>query len=528
MLTRRPRLVVALLILIAAMRLIPTYRVFSATADEATHVGAGLEAMQLHRYWLQRLNPPLARVVLALVPYAKGMRFNPAGSFGDQLHSVFYGTGKYESNLFAARIGNLVFLAIGTCALFAWTRAELDTEAALVATFLFTFQPVILGHAGLATNDMAATAGLAVAVCAFAAALRKRTIASAALFGAAYGFAVACKFSNIAFVPIACGSIFVIRAIRQRAQMRTLMMGAARMIVAVVVVTPLTIWAAYAFSIGRLHDLHENADAYGDRFVRFVAAHPNIPLPAPMFFDGVGGITKIDRAGFTSFFFGEVREYGFPWYFPVVIAMKTTIAFLLLIAAAAFVRSGVVVECAAIAAIMLLLAARSNLDLGIRYLLPIYVPLTFISAATAMTLFRQSRHAAIAVVIVLAAHGVASLAAHPDYFPYFNLTAGRDPSRYFVDSNLDWGQDVLRLRKALQKRHVDRVGLSLMGSPDLDALHFPPHYPLSGEQPTGGWIAISDHVYRMENSSNGAFGWLYKYKYKRIGTSIRLTYIPYK
>jgi hypothetical protein len=114
---------------------------------------------------------------------------------------------------------------------------------------------------------------------------------------------------------------------------------------------------------------------------------------------------------------------------------------------------------------------------------------------------------------------------HPDYFPYFNELAGSDPSRILIDSNLDWGQDVLRLEKILNQEKTDRVGLSLMGAHDFDALGFPPHYNAHPWVPTRGFVAVGDHSYRMRRAEGG-WRWLARRPYRRIGTSIRLYEIP--
>jgi len=45
----RPAAIAALLMAVGAMRMASTFRVFSATSDEATHIGAGLEIYQYHR-----------------------------------------------------------------------------------------------------------------------------------------------------------------------------------------------------------------------------------------------------------------------------------------------------------------------------------------------------------------------------------------------------------------------------------------------------------------------------------------------
>jgi hypothetical protein len=114
----RPATLAALLIAIGAIRMATTFRIFSATNDEATHIGAGLELFQYHRYLLLRENPPLPRVILAAAPWFGGMRYDPRGTFTDQIHSVFYDHGEYRANLVHARAGTIVFFVIAAVALF--------------------------------------------------------------------------------------------------------------------------------------------------------------------------------------------------------------------------------------------------------------------------------------------------------------------------------------------------------------------------------------------------------------------------
>src|SRR5258708_13005935 len=85
-----------------------TFRVFSATTDEAMHIAGGLEIYQFHQYRVQRENPPLPRLVMAAVPYLCGMRFAPSRPWPLQLRAVFQdGTPKYERHLFLSRAPNL-------------------------------------------------------------------------------------------------------------------------------------------------------------------------------------------------------------------------------------------------------------------------------------------------------------------------------------------------------------------------------------------------------------------------------------
>ena len=516
-----------MLIALAVLRLLPTYRTFSATADEATHVGAGLEIYQFHQYQLQRINPPGARVVLAIAPALGGMRFDPTGDYGAQLHSVFYGSGRYERNLFLSRIGNTFFVIVAATALFFYVRRRSDELTAVVAAFLFTFEPVILGHSGLATNDAAATAGLAVALLAFTRWFEKPTLLQAAMLGAGWAFAVWCKFSNLAFVPLACLGIGIVRLIHDRDGRANILRRAPALLV-IALVTPLALWAGYAFSIGTMGEVAPVASAFGSHVEQFIMEHPSTPLPAAGFFHRLGNIRLIDRVGHNSYFRGSASRMGWPLYFPTTILLKTTLVLLQFIALAVwFTRSmprlrALALESGAAALLILALSATSRLDLGIRYILPIFVPLTMAAAAGAAAMLRSRRAAKIVAALLLIWHAAASLGAHPDYFPYFNALAGRDPSGILIDSNLDWGQDMLRLRRELRRAHVDRVGLSLMGGGDYDALGFPPSYPLDPRRPSTGWVAVSDHMYRMEAAEFGGWRWLSGAKFTRVGKSIRL------
>jgi hypothetical protein len=129
-----------------------------------------------------------------------------------------------------------------------------------------------------------------------------------------------------------------------------------------------------------------------------------------------------------------------------------------------------------------------------------------------------------AAIVLLSWHLVASLVAHPDYLAYFNELALPDPSRYLVDSNLDWGQDILRLRDEVRRLKIEQLGVALFGPADIDRLAFPPHYYVEAHTPTHGWIAVSDQSYRWMRPSGG-WRWLDRRHCRRIGKSIRLCHM---
>lgn len=496
MVTRRAGWIAALLIVLACARIAATFRVFSDTADEANHVKAGLEIYQFHRYVVQTWNPPLPRLVISLAPYLGGMRYDPTiKDFTEGLRFVLVGHGEYKQNLVRARAGNVLFFALAAVAVWMLARRVLDEAGALVALLLFTAQPVILGYFGLATHDGPAVTGVAVALLAFMRWLDAPDWKNASLLGIAYGFAALCKFSCIAFVPAACAAIAVVRLLRRELAWRALVTIAAVPLAAFV-----TIWAGYGFSVGR--------------FGRF--AH----LPAPQFFDGVFGILQVDREGFESYAWNHVTTTGWWWYFPFTLLVKTTLAALILFAVSAFTRRA---EWALATAAMVVPALSSTLDIGVRYILPVYVPLSIAAAAAALVLLRSERKPLRwAAMALLAWHVIASAVAHPDYFPYFNEAFARAPSRYLADSNLDWGQDLLRLRGYCRRNGIAVLPRAVFGDKSDIGLP-PPGADIDWTRPPTGPTAVSESVVVTARAKGWlAFRWADDLPYARVGQSIRV------
>lgn len=484
--------VARLLIAAAALRVIATLTVFSATTDEPLHVTSGLQLVQEGRYDFQLENPPLPRVVFAWPLQLAGGTFRADLEPMSQMRALFYGTGNYERALFAARIGNVLFFAIAALATWRLARRELGPPGGALAMLLFTTQPVILGMSGIANLDMAAVAGLALALLAFSRWLEVPSQTRALVAGLGYGVSIGLKFSNLPFTAAACLALFLVHGRHWKR-------------------------AAIALPIAILGTLLGIAATYGFGYV-----------PLSHFWTGVSRIFELDRSGIhLSYAFGRTTFDGWWWYFPAALAFKTTLATLLLAAAGALVsRNRTWLGGVAATFAILIPAMPAKLDLGIRYVLPLYVPLTIAAAAAALAMLRAGQRSRIAAAVLLAWQCVASIATHPDYFPYFNELAGREPGRLFVDSNLDWGQDMLRLRAVLRDVNAPRLARSMTGLHDYDRLGFPPSRELDPWVPATGWTAVSEHMVRMLGEKGG-YWWLRDVPYRRVGRSIRLYHYRY-
>jgi len=120
---------------------------------------------------------------------------------------------------------------------------------------------------------------------------------------------------------------------------------------------------------------------------------------------------------------------------------------------------------------------------------------------------------------------IATTLAHPDYFAYFNEAALGRADFFLVDSDLDWGQDVIRLSRAVDTR-TQPLTIAYFGTADLRRHGLPPFHTLRpGEEPYG-WIALSVTILR-KGRPPGRFDFLANVPYTMIGKSIRLYYRPY-
>ncbi len=477
--------IIAIAILVASMlRIASTWTIYSATVDEPMHVSTELELYTQQTNDYQPWNAPLPRIVLGLLPYVGGMDFDPSATDREQLLHVFHSDGQYDRNLILARSGNLVFFVIASMTVWWWARRDHGSAGGCIAMLLFTLQPMIAGHAGLATPDMAGAASIAASLFAFVRWLDVPTVRRAAVVGVAFGIAVLCKFSALGFVPVACAGMYLVRVRMDRNQR-----DAGKALLVVLLTSGAVVVAGYAFRIDWL-------------------------------ITGFKGLAAIERQGMLSYLFGEVRETGFWSYFPVAVALKSTIAFLILVIAAFFTRRHRVIELLAASILILVVAMTSHLDLGVRYVLPIYAPLSVTAAAAALHFRRRW-----IPILLLSWHVAASAIAYPDAFPYFNELAQPRPWEYLVDSNIDWGQDVLRLRDVVRRKKIDRLGIAVMGWHDWNALQFPPTYVVERDVPSRGWIAVSEQMYAV-GPRPCPCPWLKGRSYERVGKSIRLYYLP--
>ncbi len=500
-----------LLVLIASARIVSTYTVFNHTIDEPDNLAPGMEWLDAGKYLYEDAHPPLARVFGALGPFLAGERWRPGPDSYLEGYRILGRGRHYDRTLALGRAGILPFFWLGSLVVFLWGRRAGGPVAAVTSTLVFTTIPPILAHAGLITTDMAVAACVPAAGFASLLWAERPSRARTLWLGAAVALALLSKFSALVFLPagwLLMYACYLVRArpgVRQAARQIWDRRGSIAMAAGVAC---LLIWAGYRFTFARVEFLH-------------------CRLPAPRFFSGIHSVWLHNRAGHPSYLLGRRSNAGFWYYFPVVLALKTPLAMLALVAAAlwAGLRKGEAwLYPAMFSCGILLCAMAGRIDIGVRHILPLYAGLAVVCGVTAAPMLdrRAARWALGALLVWQVTSGALQ---HPDYLAYTNEIAGTHPENFVADSDLDWGQDMKRLGDYLRRVGATEVTFAPFHRtyPALAGHPFPRMLPGEADHPSVGWNAVSVTVWKVFGYPTWPDG---REPQARIGRSILLWYVP--
>jgi hypothetical protein len=248
------------------------------------------------------------------------------------------------------------------------------------------------------------------------------------------------------------------------------------------------VWAGYRFSFGNVGGLR---------------------LPAPELFAGIQAVIEHNRQGHPAYLLGMHSMFGWWYYYPVVLAVKTPLPFLALLFAGAAICLGKARRAnpafwlpLAFSLGILFFSLFSQINIGVRHVLPVYMGFSIVAAVAAVRLWEMApaaRWAAWTLGLLLVWYGATSALSHPDYIPYVNALAGSEPEKILAESDLDWGQDMKRLAKRLHEVGARQVTFSPFIVAYLEAVHgFPPIQPMDPESPSPGWNAASITMIKAE------------------------------
>ena len=504
-------LVLAVLLLLAfGFQACLAARSDSATIDEFGHLPTGLYFWKTWDFRPDPMNAPLSRLVAAAPLLFLDPVFTPAaGTPYWALGEMFMreNATRYHE-LFEWARASTVLLGIGLgIAVGLWADRLHGKSAGLVALFLFCFSPCMLAHGHLATLDVPGSLGFLLAVCATWRFLERPTARAAALCGGSIAIATLLKLSGAILVFL----LPIVVAISARQERDDPGRPPARRWITLLALSGAAFLGVlnlgYGFQ-GSLAALGDGTWSPGGRLQGLAAAAPwiRLPLPGP-FLEGVDQIMSVGLNRQPQFFLaGDLSSEGWWYYHLAAFALKTPIPLLLALLMAmgswaAGSRRGRRTYCLHLAIVLIFLfnSLFNSLDIGVRHVLPVY-PLAFIVASPLFAAplnavaVHRSRGTIVRATFAAAGllwFGAASLSVAPRYLQYFNEAAG-GPSRghrLLIDSNLDWGQDLLRLGDFMEAHGIGTIQLAYFGrvEPRVYGIAWE---PLDRER-SHGWTAVS-------------------------------------
>jgi 4-amino-4-deoxy-L-arabinose transferase-like glycosyltransferase len=463
----------------------------------------------------------------------------------------------------------LPFLALLLYATWRWARCVLASEGtALLAVVLTVSVPPVLGHAALASLDVAAAGTTLLALYALQRWMTSGALRDAAFFGLASGVAVVTKFSSVPFIGVSLIALALTHWVALRRPGRAAVLPAAALaptwrrraeglaLAALVGLAP--IWLAYGprvtdpagvafrfnWAVSYLLAQHGLAHAFG-----VLLSHVYLPRELKDLVNGIVAVKAHNDSGHLSYLLGETRLTGWWYFYLVALAVKTPIPLLIAgpIGLVTLARRGFrggdswsMAPLAVVVAILVFASAVSRINIGIRHILIVYPFLAFGAAdltvrawralrrptasGTSATPARDPRTLGTAVLLAALAWQLSPLwRAWPDYLPYFNEFVAH-PERVLVDSDLDWGQDLHRLEVRVKELGIGHLSLAYRGTADLRREPLPQVYVLPPHERVTGWVAVSQ-LARTRNPTD--YGWLDDYHpVERVGKTIDLYYVP--
>ena len=338
--------------------------------------------------------------------------------------------------------------------------------------FAFTlFDPNILAHGRYITTDLGGTLFMLLATYLvwrmWYHPISQSNYINITIAAVGIACAFAAKLSAVLFIPLWLLLVFI--PYRPR---KNILQRLTQLTLAGIGSLPL-VWLLFAFEWGNFLFVDE----------RFLWLN-RYQAPMPTFWSGIERITLLSGGGRTAFLLQQFSTEGFLSYFPVAFAAKTPLITLFLLTASiiALLRQPqmrattlwLLTPALGYFSITLL----SGLNLGYRHLLPM---LPFLYLVIAGWLGQHKGQMRSIGWVSTAALMLTTLIIHPHYLSYFNQLAGGPSNGHniLIDSNIDWGQDLYRLKEWMRHNEVDEVNLAWFGT--AEPTYFAvPHQQLPG------------------------------------------------
>lgn len=475
----------------------------TCTVDEAVHLLAGYRYITERDFSINPEHPPLQKILAAIPAVICGI---PRSSSDPQ--SFVYESADPDALLASGRLMTMMWANILLLSVFAIANRIYGARAGLVAMGLTAFCPNLLAHSHFVTNDVPLAAMSLLSLFILWSHARRPTVPRSILAGVLLGGTLCTKYSGIVVVPIA----FLIIGTRFLVQRQSLSKATGTRVQDTLLrsvrwigwggillgTAGFTIWAIYGLrfagsSAGDLQ-IYLKTDDVLAKCIQGALTHKVLP---EAYLKGLGMVLDHSTFGHKAYALGRYSDTGWWWYFPFACLVKMPVAIMALSVMGlwAWVRRtqrGFSKDYFLMLFILLYggFCVSSRLNIGVRHILPIF-PMLYILAGGFLYAnpAAKSRLSRLMISGLLLWTVLETGFSAPHFLSYFNLPSRLLFPRYslLVDSNLDWGQDLGRLKAFLDQRKIPEIKLSYFGNGSPRHLHL--HHVMI---PFGNWYSYRE------------------------------------
>lgn len=498
----------------------------TVTNDEIVHLTAGYTYLARRDYRLNPEHPALTKILAGIPLRFMDLNWPRTEEFWVKSwqwqhgYHFFYQSGNDANRLlFWGRIPMLFWSLLLIATVYALARDLFGPLGALVSLALATFSPILLGHGHLVTTDVPVAALILLSAAALRRLVEAPSLGAACVAGVLLGGALAAKYNAVVFLP--AFAWYLLADLWRRSGlspcgwMRRDVLRLAGYLAIIGGGVLLVIWAVYGFRYAASPDSRFEFGWYFDRtresFVgRTLEFARRARLLPEAYLHGFWYMFEHAQAR-TAFALGQLSPTGWWWYFPFAYLVKTPVTALVLTlggGAAAFRDR----RCFFVLIPLIIygiVAAGSNINIGLRHILPILPFLMVLAGGLPYRrlLFSTNNSVRVATIAFLLLIPTETIAAGPYFLAYFNAPSALAAPRHDLlsDSNLDWGQDLHRLKRWMDERRIESIKLGYFGngSPrQLGLRHqrliaanmyqeYEPEWPFTSKLAPGDWVAVS-------------------------------------
>lgn len=409
-------------------------QIFSAAMDEQVHLPVGYVHLKTKEIKFGTSSTPLVGMIAAIPSLFLNINFdvnepylieNNFWSFGPK----FLFSNNADQLLFWGRLSITLLSVLLGFYVFKWAAEMFSPRAGLFSLLLYTFMPTIIAHSQFVSPDIGLSVFFFISFYYLWKFLKERKLKYGIFSGIFLGLALGAKFSAVLIIPLFTILVLLFLLKDNSISYKNKREHFLRIILTIFAIGFLVLWGIYFFSKDLSFYIKGMSLVYGED----------------------------TNTNYHNYLNGNFKQGGWWYYFLEAFLIKTPIPALV------FMLYGILLfnkyKNSIIDKLFLLLPPISFFiitslwahNIGVRYLIPIY-PFLFVYSGGIIGFINKK--SILALFILLSSWYISStITVYPNYISYFNEFIGgpKNGYKYLNDSNIEWGHDLKRLKKFVDK-----------------------------------------------------------------------------